>query len=44
MARKTVRTAPPVPARKDTSHSSKPARSRAEIEFDEPTILGALFG
>ena len=39
MARKTVRGAYPAQHRTDA-----PARARAELEFDEPTVIGALFG
>jgi phosphate starvation-inducible PhoH-like protein len=39
MARKTVRADDILALRPD-----KPRRARTEIEFDEPTILGALFG
>jgi phosphate starvation-inducible protein PhoH and related proteins len=39
MTRKAVRAAQAVPTRIEAPH-----RTRAELEFDEPTILGALFG
>ena len=44
MTRKAVRAASSAPARKEPYGSAKPIRARAEIEFDETTILGALFG
>ncbi len=39
MARKPARAYEPAPARNDA-----PRKARAELEFDEPTVLGALFG
>ena len=39
MARKTVRAGHPATPRTDVS-----TRARAELEFDEPTVMGALFG
>ncbi|HKX77592.1 MAG TPA: PhoH family protein [Novosphingobium sp.] len=43
MARKTIRTAS-VSSAPDRPRQDKIRRARVEIEFDEPTILGALFG
>ncbi len=44
MARKPARAHEPAHKRPDLTHRSEPRRSRAEIEFDEPSVLGALFG
>jgi phosphate starvation-inducible PhoH-like protein len=44
MARKTVRAQNLAQFRSDSPARSAPHRARAEVEFDEPGILGALFG
>jgi len=44
MARKPARAYEPAQTREAPTHRAGPARARAELEFDEPTILGALFG
>ncbi len=44
MSRKPVRAHEPAQNRSDLPRRSEPKRSRAEIEFDEPAVLGALFG
>ena len=44
MSRKPARAHEPAQNRSDLPRRSEPKRSRAEIEFDEPAVLGALFG
>ncbi len=44
MPRKPVRVHEPAHSRPATSRPIAPQRSRSELEFDEATILGALFG
>ena len=44
MSRKPARVHEPAQNRSDLPRRSEPKRSRAEIEFDEPALLGALFG
>ncbi len=44
MSRKPARVHEPAQNRSDLPRRSEPKRSRAEIEFDEPAVLGALFG
>ena len=44
MSRKPARAHEPAQNRSDLPRRSEPKRSRAEIEFDEPALLGALFG
>ncbi len=44
MARKPARAYEPAQIRPEAPRRAEPRRSRAELEFDEPTILGALFG
>ena len=44
MSRKPARVHEPAQNRSDLPRRSEPKRNRAEIEFDEPAVLGALFG
>jgi phosphate starvation-inducible protein PhoH and related proteins len=44
MSRKPARAYEPAQNRSDIPRRSEPKRSRAEIEFDEPAVLGTLFG
>jgi len=44
MARKPARAHDAAPARSDSAHARSSSRARAELEFEEATILGALFG
>ena len=44
MSRKPVRAQNVAQFRTESRQKAEGGRSRAELEFDEPTVLGALFG
>ncbi len=44
MSRKPARAHEPAHSRPDLPRRTEPKRSRAELEFDEPAVLGTLFG